>query len=105
MHTPFQQQASEYDCAPATLLNALRYLYPRTSIPGDAVWQIYAKSLDRAAGGTTNGAIKRIGKELNKYRRRNFKPRTEYLIKKAVHLREDGHYSRLIHCLDDGGVA
>lgn len=42
MKTPLYYQMSEYDCATVTLLNAIKYLFPREVIPPDVIKAITA---------------------------------------------------------------
>jgi hypothetical protein len=39
-------QSTDYTCAPATMVNALRYLFDRDEIRPDVLWSIFRASLD-----------------------------------------------------------
>ena len=43
---PFMYQMTEWDCVPTTLLNALRYLFPREVIPPEALITINQLGMD-----------------------------------------------------------
>ena len=43
---PFVYQSTEYDCVPATILNAIRALFNRPEIPPQAIRRIWLYTLD-----------------------------------------------------------
>ncbi len=108
LKTPFRQQASEYDCAPTTFVNALSYLFQRSEIPGLALQRVYQYSLDcisphsRVAHGTSRLSVRMLGQWLGAYRRRAFRIEQRYLGGEEAHLGRGNNVSR---CLERGGVA
>ncbi len=46
MRTPLRYQATEYDCGPTAVLNAITYLYSTEEIPPDFVKAVYNYCLD-----------------------------------------------------------
>ena len=107
MKVPFRlrQQATEYDCVPTSLLNALSYLFKRKELPPYVVHRIYKDCLDYKAGrGTTSRAIMEIGHWLSCYREKRFASfavTANYLSGDQVHL---SRKSKIIECLANGGV-
>lgn len=72
MKTPLFYQMSEYDCGTVTLLNAVKYLFPREVIPPDVIKAITTYSLDTynsngevGKAGTSRGSMKFIVEWLN----------------------------------------
>lgn len=105
MRVPFRQQATEYDCVPTSILNALSYLFQRKELPPYVVHRIYKDCLDyKAARGTSSRAIMEIGHWLSCYRENRFtrfSVAASYLYGTQVHL---GRNSRIISCLTAGGA-
>lgn len=58
MKTPLFYQLSEYDCGTTSLLNAVKFLFPRELIPPDVIKAITAYSLDAY---DSNGEVGRRG--------------------------------------------
>ena len=106
MKVPFRQQASEYDCVPTSLINALCYLFRRGQLPPYVVHRVYKDSLDHAAArGTSSQAILDMGHWLSCYREKHFDKfavESSYISCDQVHLRPT---SEIIKCLDRGGAA
>jgi hypothetical protein len=106
MRVPFRQQATEYDCVPTSILNALSYLFNRGEIPPFVVHRVYKDSLDgEAARGTTSRAIQELGFWLSCYREKRFKSfaiESKFISGNQVHFRRN---SKIIRCLDSQGVA
>jgi hypothetical protein len=109
MKCPLHYQTSEYDCVPTTFLNAITYLFGREAIPPMVVRHIFLYSLDTVSrhgrlgrGGTSSEAIRLLGSFLGRYKTSEFSVSTDYLHGEEVHLRRG---SRIIACLNDGGVA
>lgn len=111
MKVPFRLQASEYDCVPTALINALSRLFERKEIPPSLIQRIYLYSLDRevlcgeVVRGTSDHAIEILSIMLNKYRddrHRRFAVSTEFIKGHEVHLDQE---SKILHCIDSGGVA
>ncbi|MCI1223700.1 MAG: hypothetical protein LKG06_08450 [Bifidobacterium subtile] len=46
MKNDLAYQSTDYTCAPATMVNALRYLFDRDEIRPDVLWSIFRASLD-----------------------------------------------------------
>ena len=105
MKVPFRQQATEYDCVPTSLLNALCYLFRRKELPPYVVHRIYKDCLDyEAARGTTGRAIQDIGHWLSCYREKRFATfamTATYVYGGQVHLKRN---SKIISCLAKGGA-
>lgn len=100
-----RQQATEYDCVPTSLINALCYLFRRAELPPFVVQRVYKDCLDHLAGrGTSSQAIHDIGHWLNCYKEKRFARfavATSYIYCEDVHLQCS---SRIIKCLDTGGA-
>jgi hypothetical protein len=67
-------QTTDYTCAPATVVNALRYLYERDEIRPDVLWTVFRNSLDLygsrgefGGNGTSPDAMLAIVDALNMY--------------------------------------
>lgn len=105
MQVPFRQQATEYDCVPTSLLNALCYLFRRKELPPYVVHRIYKDCLDsEAARGTTGRAIQDIGHWLSCYREKQFATfsvAATYIYGDQVHLKRN---SKIIACLAKEGA-
>ncbi len=107
MKTPFRFQASEYDCVPTTLINALSALFSRDEIPPIVIEKIYSYSLDNIINnnmcqGTTKDAIKMIGNWLDAFKDGTFSVRSEYFTGDKVNLKPK---SKILKTLNEGGVA
>ena len=106
MRVPFRQQATNYDCAPSSIINALKYLFDRKDIPPFVVQRIYKDCLDiESFRGTSSGAMHDISYWLNAYREQSFKQfivRTRFITGKQVHLRTN---SKIIRCIEEKGAA
>ncbi|GFE60803.1 hypothetical protein [Geobacter sp. AOG2] len=106
MKVPFRQQASDYDCGPTSLLNALCFLFDRKDIPPFVVHQIYKECLDLdGARGTSFHAIQDLAFWFEHYREERyskFAVETEFISGSQVHLRPVG---KIIWWLNAGGVA
>ena len=105
MKVPFRQQATEYDCVPTSLMNAMSYLFSRRELPPFVVHKVYKDCLDyEAARGTTGRAIRDIGFWLNCYTEKRFDKfvvKSRYIYGKQVHLKRN---SRIIRCLEEHGT-
>ena len=72
MKSPMQYQASECDCAPATFINALKYLLERSNIAPELIKKIYEYTLNRVdCRGTTREATENLVNWLNIYFKEN----------------------------------
>ena len=75
MKSPLRYQATQYDCGPTTMVNAIMYLFEREEIPPDLVRHIGQCTLDSydrrghcGMCGTTGAAIRYFGTWLNELR-------------------------------------
>lgn len=110
MKNPLYYQATEYDCGPASMLNAVSYLFEREEIPPVVVKTIMAYCLDRpnergeaCKGGTSPAAMKRLSDWLNQYRQTDrFPIGCEYLSGGEVAAEPGG---RIVRRLGNGEAA
>jgi len=109
MYIPLHYQASEYDCVPTAFINAVCYLFERREVPPMVVRHISIYCLDTVgpsanlgSGGTSYYGVRLLGHWLASYKYKKFSVATEFLEGDEVHLRPD---SRILACLEDGGVA
>jgi hypothetical protein len=101
---------SEYDCGTVTLLNAIKYLFPREVIPPDVIKAITAYSLDTynsdgevGKSGTSKAAMRFIVQWLNHNGPIKGLPiHGSYYAGEHVHL---GEKSEIIDAIKKGGVA
>lgn len=75
MRSPLRYQATQYDCGPTTMTNAIMYLFEREEIPPDLVRHIGLCTLDSydrngrcGMYGTTGAAVRYFGTWLNELR-------------------------------------
>ena len=105
MKVPFRLQATEYDCVPTSIINAMCYLFSRKELPPFVVHRIYKDCLDYgAARGTTGRAIRDLGFWLNNYKEKRFNTfavQSKYIYGNQVHLRRN---SSILCCLDTQGA-
>ena len=80
MKIPLRYQVTEYDCATASLYNALSYLFERHEIPLEIFNKIHEYTLDcsdgegnSGQGGTSRNAIDKLINFLNNYNKFNFR--------------------------------
>lgn len=109
MKTPLRYQASEFDCGPTAVLNAISFLYDTKEIPPEFVKKIYEVSLDEYDGkmphrrGTSTTSMRYLADWFNRYAQQTgFPIKAASYIGTAVHLGED---SPILQCLRDGGTA
>ncbi len=106
MKTAFRQQASNYDCAPTSIINALKYLFFRKDIPPFVVQRIYMDCLDiESFRGTSSGAMHDVSHWLNAHRDDrylNFAVKASFIRGKQVHLRAN---SKIFRCIEKSGAA
>lgn len=110
MKTQLYYQMSEYDCGTVTLLNAVKYLFPREAIPPDVIKAITAYSLDTynsdgevGRSGTSKAAMQFITQWLNHNGPIKGLPiHGIYYAGEHVHL---GKGSAIIDAIKNGGVA
>ena len=106
MKVPFRQQASDFDCTPTSLINALSYLFNRRDLPPFVIHRIYKDSLDEeCARGTSWRATQDLAFFLNNYKEnrfKNFAVDSKYITGKQVHFKRN---SKIARCLNSNGVA
>jgi hypothetical protein len=105
--TPLRYQASEADCFPTSVLNALAWLFEEDELPGAVVQRVYACTLDGIEHGvagccTSRPASIALAEWLGAFKSRTFAVATESLEGREVHLRPAG---RIVRWLRRGGVA
>lgn len=102
-------QASEYDCGPTTLSNALRFLYEREEIAPEILKTIYLYTLDAynedgeaCKQGTSRMAMRFLAEWFNQYgRSKRYPISAEYLRRDQVYI---GEQSRIVDGLRRRGV-
>lgn len=102
-------QASEYDCGPTTLLNAMRYLFEREEIVPDILKAISLYTLDEynsegesGKSGTSRMAMMYLSKWFNQFgETKHFPLYTEMLLDELVWITQN---SGIVGCLQQGGV-
>lgn len=110
MKNPLYYQATEYDCGPTSMLNAISFLFEREEIPPIIIKNIMAYCLDKyddegeiCKGGTSGIAMKYLSDWLNRYHKiSNFPLSCEYITGEEVEMTRD---SKIIKCLANGGAA
>ena len=109
MKSPLRYQATQYDCGPTTITNAIMYLFEREEIPPDLMTHIAHCTLDsfNPAGhcgiyGTSGAAIRYLGSWLNELRYAGLLPiRSSFLCGDAVFF---GKGSEISMALDEGAA-
>jgi hypothetical protein len=109
MKTPMRYQATEYDCAPTTLVNAISYLFSREEIPPDIIKHIMLYCLDAynikgefGKNGTSAMAMMFISNWLNQFGKvKRFPIHCDYLTGDNVFIGSNG---RIASCLHQGGA-
>jgi len=109
MKSPLRYQATQYDCGPTTITNAIMYLFEREEIPPDLVRHIGQCTLDSydregycGKYGTSGAAIRYFGAWLNELRYAGLLPiRSRYLEHENVYF---GPGSELSQALRDGAA-
>ena len=110
MKNPLSYQATEYDCGPTTLTNAIRFLFPREEIPPELIKTITLYCLDgyneggeAGKSGTTAMAMMFISSWLNQYgKMKKFPIYTQILEPEEIYI---GQNSAIVGCLQQGGTA
>lgn len=110
MKNPLRYQLSEYDCGPASMLNAVSYLFERKEIPPEVIRNIMLYCLDchskegiPGKRGTSRAAMMFLSNWLNEYGELDILPiNCEYLSGKNVFI---GEGSRIDQALRHGGAA
>lgn len=110
MKIELSYQASEYDCGPTTLLNAIRYLFDREEILPEILRAIslytldlYDKDGEYGKSGTSPMAMRFLSNWFNQFgETKNFPIYTEILQRDNVHLSPN---CKITECLQQGGIA
>lgn len=106
MKVPFRQQATEYDCVPTAIINAMCYLFDRRELPPSVVHRIYKDCLDyESARGTSGRAIRDVGTWLSCYAEKKFATfavASRFICGSQVHVKRN---SQIIRWLNDNGTA
>ena len=107
MKSPLRYQATEYDCGPTSMTNAIIYMFDREEIPPDLIRHIGQGTLDSfdenghiGRYGTSGAAIRYFGSWLNELRYAGLLPIESWFTEK-----EDvcfGKGSRLTEALENG---
>ncbi len=109
MKNMLNYQASEYDCGPTTLLNAIKYLFEREEILPELIKTISLYTLDTydnngetGKSGTSYMAMMFLSNWFNHFGSiKKFPILTEFLMDDQVGL---GQNSKIIGCLQQGGA-
>lgn len=109
MKNPLNYQATEYDCGPTTMLNAISYLFRREDIPPDIAKTIMQYCLDgyndkgeAHKKGTSDMAICFLANWLNHFGKvRKFPIYCETISEEEVYI---GPNSKITSCLQQKGV-
>lgn len=109
MKSPLRYQATEYDCGPTTMTNAIMYLFEREEVPPDLIRHIGQCTLDSfddkghcGRFGTSGAAIRYFGSWLNELRYGGLLPiESRFLEKEDVFL---GKNSQLTAALKEGAA-
>lgn len=107
MFTALRYQATEADCYPTCVLNALVWLFNRHELPGAVLQRIYTYCLDGIERGaacsyTSRHASLALVEWLEAFKTRSFAVTTDVVNGHHLHLRPTGKVSRW---LQSGGVA
>lgn len=105
MKSPLRYQATEYDCGPTSMTNAIIYMFDREEIPPDLVRHIGQCTLDSFdenghAGryGTSGAAIRYFGSWLNELRHAGLLPiESSFAEKEAVYFGEGSILTKAIN--------
>ena len=103
-------QTSEYDCGPATLINAVRYLFEREQITPEFLQNIYLYTLDAynddgesGKSGTSAMAMRFLSCWFNQYgKKKKFPIWSQFIEEDQVSVKQN---SIITECLQQGGVA
>ena len=109
MKIPLSYQATEFDCGPTTLTNAISYLFKREEIPPDVIKHIVLFSLDAYNGkgefgksGTSGMAMMFLCSWLNQFgKAKRFPIHGEFLTGPEVFAAQN---SRIVAGLQQGGA-
>jgi len=109
MKNPLNYQATEYDCGPTTMINAISYLFKREEIPPDVIKHIVLYSLDAynekgefGKSGTSYMAMMFLSNWLNQFGKvKKFPIQCEFLAAEDVYI---GQNSKIVAGLQQGGA-
>lgn len=109
MKIPLSYQATEYDCGPTTMINAISYLFKREQVPPDVIKHIVLYSLDAynckgefGKNGTSAMAMMFLCNWLNQFGKvKRFPIHGEYLTGDEVFI---GQNSKIVAGLQQGGA-
>ncbi|TWH56730.1 peptidase C39-like protein [Desulfitobacterium sp. LBE] len=109
MKVPLSYQATEYDCGPTTMMNAISFLFEREEIPPDVIKYIMLYCLDVyndkgeiGKKGTSTMAMMFISNWLCQFgKAKDFPIEIAYLTKENVFI---GQTSKIVMALQQGGV-
>lgn len=107
MFTPLRYQATEADCFPTSVLNALVWLFERHELPGATLQHIYSFCLDGIERGlpgayTSEHAGLALVDWLNEFKTLSFAVSAEVIRRHDLHLRRSG---KVFRWLQRSGVA
>lgn len=110
MNNPLSYQASEYDCGPTALRNAISFLYERKDIPPEVIKYInlycmdsYNQDGEPCKNGTSAVAMAYIASWLNQFgQMKKWPVSCQVLGKDDIYF---GQNSRIIAALQQGGAA
>lgn len=109
MKNQLSYQASEYDCGPTTLNNAIRYLFEREEILPEIIKSIFLYTLDLynnegeyGKSGTSRMAMMFLSNWFNQFGiMKNFPICSEIVLDEQVWIRQN---SKITECLQQGGT-
>lgn len=109
MKNPLSYQSTEYDCGPASMLNAINFLFHRKDISPDVIKNItlycldsYNKKGEAYKSGTTGMAMLFLANWLNQFGKvKKWPIDCEVLNGETVHISQT---SKIAECLGQGGA-
>lgn len=110
MNNPLSYQATEYDCGPTALRNAVSYLFAREEIPPEIIKYIHLYGMDSHSqdgepckNGTSAFAMVFLANWLNRYGEMKKWPiQCQPLAREQIYI---GQSSSIVAALQQGGVA
>lgn len=109
MKNPLNYQTTEFDCGPASLINAISFLFKREDIPPDIAKHVMLYSLDAynekgefGKSGTSQMAMMFVSSWLNQFEKaKKFPIHCEYLSGSDVSIAQNG---KIVAGLQQGGA-
>lgn len=109
MKNPLRYQATEYDCGPTSVENAISFLFQREEIPPIILKNIMLYCLDQyntkgeyPKGGTSQIAMRYLSEWLNLYHQvHDFPIHCEFIVGGEVRIEKQ---SKIVSCLRSGGA-